>query len=103
VYCAPHANLHHAIGDEVVSFWMFGRRELAVHAPMRDYFYFRNSMRLMFSAHTAPPWRRFWARRLLRLLVLQTMFVPPRWQRLRAMASGAWAALAERYRSRSIS
>lgn len=102
VYCAPQANLHHAIGDEVVSFWMFGRRELAVHAPMRDYFYFRNSMRLMFSAHTAPAWRRYWARRLLRLLVLQTMFVPPRWRRLRAMASGAWAALAERYRSRGI-
>jgi rhamnosyltransferase len=103
VYCTAQANLHHAIGDEVVSFWMFGRRELAVHAPMRDYFYFRNSMRLMFSAHAAPAWRRFWTRRLLRLLVLQTMFVPPRWQRLRAMASGAWAALAERCLSRGIS
>jgi rhamnosyltransferase len=103
VYCVPQARLEHAIGDEVVSFWMFGMRLLAVHTPMRDYFYFRNSLRLMFSAHATTPWRRFWTRRLLRLLVLQTMFVPPRWRRLRAMVSGAWTAVTERYRSRGIS
>jgi rhamnosyltransferase len=102
VYCTSSAQLQHAIGDEVVHFWMFGQRELAVHAPMRDYFYFRNSLRLMFSSHTAPAWRRFWVRRLLRLFVLQPLFVPPRWQRLRAMVSGVWAALAERCRSRSM-
>ncbi|RFU45986.1 glycosyltransferase family 2 protein [Paraburkholderia sp. DHOC27] len=103
VYCVPRARLDHAIGDEVVGFWMFGWRQLAVHSPLRDYYYFRNSLRLMFSGHAAPPWRRFWTRRLLRLLVLQTMFVPPRWRRLRAMVSGAWAAIAERCLTRGIS
>jgi rhamnosyltransferase len=100
VYCVPQARLDHAIGDEVVSFWMFGRRQLAVHSPMRDYFYFRNSLRLMISGFATTPWRRFWTRRLLRLLVLQALFVPPRWRRLWAMLSGASAAIGERYRRR---
>lgn len=102
VYCVPQARLDHAIGDEVVSFWMFGRRQLAVHSPMRDYFYFRNSLRLMFSGYATGPWRRFWARRLFRMLVLQALFVPPRWRRLRAMVSGTSVAIGERYRSRGV-
>lgn len=99
VYCVPTAQMHHAIGDEVVRFWAFGWRNLAVHAPMRDYFYFRNSMRLIFAPHTVQPWRHFWTRRLVRLLLLQAVFAPPRWRRVCAMVSGAWAAIAERYRS----
>lgn len=98
IFCVPEARLLHAIGDEVVSFWLFGWRQLAVHSPTRDYFYFRNSLRLILSAHTSQPWRRFWTRRLLRLLILQTVFVRPRWRRLYAMVSGAWTAIAERVR-----
>ena len=100
IYCVPTAHMRHAIGDEVVSFWAFGWRKLSVHAPARDYFYFRNSLRLIFSPHTVQPWRRFWRRRLIRLLLVQALFAPPRWRRLCAMASGAWAAVAERFGSR---
>jgi rhamnosyltransferase len=93
MYCAPLARLDHMIGDEVVSFWLFGRREIAVHSPLRDYFYFRNSLRLIRRKNTARPWRRFWARRLVRLLVVQSLFVPPRMARARAMFKGIADAL----------
>lgn len=98
IFCVPEARLYHVIGDEVVRFWLFGWRHLAVHSPARDYFYFRNSLRLILSAHTGQLWRRFWTRRLLRLFITQTVFVPPRWRRMRAMVSGAWSAVNERIR-----
>jgi rhamnosyltransferase len=88
VVCVPQARLQHAIGDEVVSFWLLGPRQIAVHSPVRDYFYFRNSLRLIRTTTVPLPWRRFWARRLLRLFVLQTLFVPPRLARTRAMFRG---------------
>lgn len=102
IYCIPDARLCHAIGDDVVHFWAFGWRQLAVHTPMRDYFYFRNSVRLIFSSHATAPWRRFWGRRLLRLFFVQTVFVRPRWRRFRAMTSGTCAAVFERLRSGGI-
>ncbi|MEM5386448.1 glycosyltransferase family 2 protein [Paraburkholderia phymatum] len=92
IFCVPQARLEHAIGDEVVSFWLLGRRELPVHSPMRDYFYFRNSLRLIRSPYVSLPWRRFWKRRLVRLFVVQTLFAPARLRRIRAMLSGLWAA-----------
>ncbi|SAL38891.1 rhamnosyltransferase [Caballeronia turbans] len=88
MYCAPRARLNHMIGDEVVSFWLLRRRELAVHSPLRDYYYFRNSVRLIRSADVPTPWRRFWIRRLVRLFVLQSLFVAPRLARARAMLKG---------------
>lgn len=103
IFCVPLARLEHAIGDDTVSFWLFGRRKLSVHSPARDYFYFRNSIRLMRSSYVSPTWRRFWARRLVRLFVVQTLFAPPRLQRLRAMLSGTWAALRERSGGRAVS
>ncbi|MEM5438197.1 glycosyltransferase family 2 protein [Paraburkholderia diazotrophica] len=103
IFCVPQARLEHAIGDDVVSFWLFGRRELPVHSPARDYFYFRNSVRLMRSPYVSPAWRRFWARRLVRLFVVQTLFAPPRLLRLRAMLSGAWTGLTERNGTRAVS
>jgi rhamnosyltransferase len=96
-YCVPSARLHHAIGDDVVRFWAFGWRSMAVHSPARDYYYFRNSVRLILSRHTAAPWRRFWRRRLFRLLVVQCLFIAPRWLRLRAMGAGIAEALREHF------
>jgi rhamnosyltransferase len=91
--CAPRARLMHSIGDEVVSFWFLGRRQLAVHSATRDYFYFRNSIRLIRSPDVPRPWRRFWARRLFRLFALQALFVPPRIARVKAMLRGTIEAL----------
>jgi rhamnosyltransferase len=95
MFCVSDARLQHAIGDDVVSFWLFGARQLAVHSPKRDYFYFRNTVRLIREKFTRPPFRRFWVRRLVRLLVVQTLFAPPRMKRLHAMATGALSALTE--------
>ncbi len=94
-WCVPQARLEHAIGDETVSFWFLGQRQLAVHSPRRDYFYFRNSIRLIRTAGVAKPWKRFWARRLVRLFVLQLLFVPPRGERAGAMCRGMMEALRE--------
>lgn len=91
--CEPRARLVHSIGDEVVSFWFLGRRQLAVHGASRDYFYFRNSIRLIRSPDVPPPWRRFWMRRLFKLFVLQTLFIPPRLSRVKAMLRGTKDAL----------
>jgi rhamnosyltransferase len=95
MFCVSEAHLQHAIGDDVVSFWLFGARRLPVHSPKRDYFYFRNTVRLIREKFTAPPFRRFWARRLVRLLVVQTLFAPPRLKRLHAMVTGVLSAFTE--------
>ncbi len=86
--CVPRARLVHAIGDEVVTFWFCGHRHLAVHGAGRDYFYFRNSVRLIRSADVPQPWRRFWTWRLVKLFALQTLFVPHRLERVKAMWRG---------------
>lgn len=102
VFSIPAARLRHAIGDARVRFWAFGWRELAVHSPVRDYFYFRNSMRLILSSQTPVPWRRFWRRRLIRLFVLQALFVAPRLRRCKAMLSGLWVTVSEQRRTRDF-
>lgn len=88
MYCVPGAILEHAIGDATVKFWALGWREIAVHSPLRDYFYFRNTLRLIGSGYVPAPWRRYWLRRLGKMFVMNLVFIAPRLERLRAMTWG---------------
>jgi rhamnosyltransferase len=88
MYCVPDAILEHAIGDATVRFWALGWREIAVHSPLRDYFYFRNTLRLIGSGYVPKAWRRYWLRRLGKMFVMNLVFIAPRWERLLAMTRG---------------
>jgi rhamnosyltransferase len=61
----PQAQLRHSLGDKVRAVWFFGRREVAWHTPLRDYYMFRNTMLMLRDLPLAPVWRRHLLWRLL--------------------------------------
>jgi len=88
LFCEPAALLHHAIGERVIRVWLFRWRELSVHAPLRNYFFFRNTLALFRSGLVSAPWKRYWTRVLVLSFVAQTLCVAPRAKRLAAMTRG---------------
>lgn len=84
----PEAHLHHQLGDSVKSIWFLRFRQVAYHAPLRDYYMFRNTF-LMLRDVTLPA--RTKARQLLRLIQFGAYFLTlgdRRMQRLHYMRLG---------------
>ncbi len=88
LFCEPAALLHHAIGERVIRVWLFRWRELSVHAPIRNYFFFRNTLALFRSGLVTAPWKRYWTRVLVLSFIAQTLCVAPRVKRFAAMTRG---------------
>lgn len=43
----PHAMMLHSLGDDVKKIWFFGKRQVAYHVPLRDYYMFRNTLLML--------------------------------------------------------
>jgi len=58
VYGEPAAVIEHTLGDRTVSFWLFGRRQKALHSsPLRIYFQNRNYLLLCRLPHIGLCWK----------------------------------------------
>ncbi|MFT3818915.1 MAG: glycosyltransferase [Rubrivivax sp.] len=85
---APAARLWHRLGQRQIRLWFFGWRQLAVHAPFRYYYMWRNGLLLRRRPQATAAWKRADARQLRSLLLYFGLLAPGRWARLRMMARG---------------
>ncbi len=84
----PAARLQHRLGQRQVNLWFLGWRQLAIHAPFRYYYMWRNGLLLRRLPQATPAWKSADRRQLLSLLLYFGLLAPGRWARLRMMARG---------------
>ena len=89
----PAARLQHRLGQRQIRLWCFGWRRLALHAPFRYYYMWRNGLLLRRRAQATAAWKRADARQLLSLLLYFGLLAPGRRARIRMMARGLRDAL----------
>jgi rhamnosyltransferase len=90
---ACDAVMEHGVGNTTFRFW-FGRwRNTPLHSPERDYYLFRNSIRVYRMPHA--PWRWIVSDilRLLGLALIFPAFAPSRWRRIQLITRGIWDGL----------
>jgi rhamnosyltransferase len=88
---APAARLRHRLGQRQIQLWFLGWRRLALHAPFRYHYMWRNGLLLRRRPHATPACRRADARQLRSLLLDFGLLAPEgRLARLGMMARGAW-------------
>lgn len=90
------AEMRHSLGAHTIRIPLMPSRNVAVHAPLRDYYMFRNSILLMKRAYVPNVWRVNDALRLLGLFGIFMLFVPDRAQRLRMIVRGIYDGVRNR-------
>lgn len=84
----PTAQLRHRLGDTVRTVWFFGRRQVAWHTPLRDYYMFRNTLLMLRDLPLSGAWRRHLLWRLLQYAGYFVVLGDQRVLRLRRMLLG---------------
>lgn len=84
----PEARLHHRLGDSVKRLSPFGRRRVFYHAPLRDYYMFRNTLLMLRDVPMPIAWRLHFLIRLLQFAGYFLMLGDQRGQRLAHMWLG---------------
>lgn len=84
----PAAKLQHQLGDMIKRVWFLRFRQVMYHAPLRDYYMFRNSLLLLRDARMSFVWRVYFLWRLAQFAGYFLLFSGDRWLRLRAMSLG---------------
>ncbi|MCS6997627.1 MAG: glycosyltransferase family 2 protein, partial [Casimicrobiaceae bacterium] len=93
LYGVCDAILFHAIGEASVPAWFAKTSRVSVHAPVRDYYLFRNAITIFFRRKAPWRWRIVQGTRLAGLFIVLTIQVPPRRERLRMILRGIFDAL----------
>ncbi|MDK3021825.1 glycosyltransferase family 2 protein [Cupriavidus taiwanensis] len=88
LFAIPGARLEHALGDHVVRVWLGRWREVPVHSPARDYYMFRNTVRMLLTTPMSFAWRITHVFRLSQFAVFFGLGMSPRLQRIRLMTRG---------------
>lgn len=84
----PAAKLEHQLGDMVKRVWFLRFRQVMYHAPLRDYYMFRNSLLLLRDAQMSFIWRVHFLWRLAQFAGYFLLFSGERRLRFRAMTLG---------------
>ena len=85
---APGARLHHRLGESVRRISLLPSWPVPVHAPLRDYYAFRNTLLMQRDTAISVHWRRAQMLRLVRFAAYHVLLGDRRWQRLRHMWLG---------------
>ncbi|SOY49088.1 dTDP-rhamnosyl transferase RfbF [Cupriavidus taiwanensis] len=88
LFAIPRARLEHALGDHVVRVWLGRWREVPVHSPARDYYMFRNTVRMLLTTPMSLAWRITHVFRLSQFAVFFGLGMSPRLKRIRLMTRG---------------
>lgn len=88
IFAVPGARLEHALGDHVVRVWVGRWREVPVHSPVRDYYMFRNTVRMLLTTPMGIAWRITHLYRLSQFAVFFGLGMSPRFRRIRLMTKG---------------
>jgi rhamnosyltransferase len=92
-FLSPTARVDHRLGSGTVR---LGHRKVAVHVPIRNYYWVRNALWLARQPYTPLAWRFYFISRCLAFLGTYTALADRRTQRLRLMARGIRDSLASR-------
>jgi rhamnosyltransferase len=84
----PEARLHHRLGDSVKRLAPFSGRRVFYHAPLRDYYMFRNTLLMLRDVPMPVTWRLHFLIRLLQFAGYFLMLGDHRRQRLAHMWLG---------------
>ncbi|WP_349607979.1 glycosyltransferase family 2 protein [Cupriavidus sp. DF5525] len=82
------ALLDHTLGDSVIRVWLGRWREVPVHSPVRDYYMFRNTVRMLLTTPMSIAWRITHLYRLSQFAVFFGLGMSPRFRRIRLMTKG---------------
>jgi rhamnosyltransferase len=93
-YLSPTAAVDHHLGKGTVS---IGRRRIAVHVPVRNYYWIRNALWLARQTYTPLAWKLYFLSRCLAFLTAYSTLVDQRTLRLHLMCRGAWDSLHGRF------
>lgn len=93
---APDACLHHRRGDVVRRVWFLGWHQFMEHAPLRDYYMFRNTLRMLSDSPLSLLWQLYPVWRLLRYSLYILFMGDRRIVRYRLMARGLRDGLCKR-------
>lgn len=88
LFAVPSARLEHALGDRVVRVWLGRWREVPVHSPERNYYVFRNTVRMLLTTPMSVAWRITHLYRLSLFAVFFGLLMSPRFKRIRLMIRG---------------
>lgn len=84
----PASRLKHQLGDAVKQVWFFGSRQVMYHSPLRDYYMFRNTLKMLSDTPMSWIWRAHFLWRLLQFAGYFLVFAGARWLRFRRMTLG---------------
>ena len=87
------AIMEHSVGYTTFRIWVGRWRNTPMHSPERNYYLFRNSIRLYGMPHAPWRWILYDIVRLVALAVVYPVTAPGPWSRLRFMARGVWHGL----------
>lgn len=82
------AKMIHSLGDKAKKFWFFGIRNISEHAPLRDYYMFRNTLLMLKDVYMPFTWRIFLLFRLVKFFVFFLCFSQERALRFQLMILG---------------
>lgn len=92
-FLSPTARVDHRLGSGTVQ---FGSRRVAVHVPVRNYYWVRNALWLARQSYTPLAWRLYFISRCLAFLGIYTTLGDKKALRLRLMARGIRDSLVSR-------
>lgn len=84
-FLSPTAAVDHHLGSGTVG---IGSRQIAVHVPIRNYYWVRNALWLARQPFTPPAWKLYFISRSLGFLAVYTTLVDKRVLRLRLICRG---------------
>jgi rhamnosyltransferase len=88
LYGAPRAVLAHGIGESFVRPWFARGRAVPVHSPVRDYYWVRNTIAVIFRRAAPWRWRLLYLVRLPGVILVMATQMPERGRRLSAILRG---------------
>lgn len=86
-FLSPTASVDHRLGSGTTH---IGPREVAVHAPVRNYYWVRNALWLARQSYTPSAWKLYFLSRSLAFLAVYPTLASKRSLRLRLIGRGFW-------------
>ncbi len=93
-FLAPAARVDHHLGSGTVR---LGTRQIALHTPIRNYYWVRNALWMTRQRYTPLAWRCYFLSRSLAFLATYTILADRRGLRLRLMSRAIWHSLTGRF------
>jgi len=88
LFGSAKAMLSHSLGDAVIKIWFARWREVPQHNPLRNYYTFRNTVRMIYHTPMSTPWRLAHCCRLVMFFTFFLIAGKPRMPRLKMMLLG---------------